>query len=63
MGFIKNFKSLEDWEQSQLLSSMQRIAAMMDAENLDASPVLELEPMHLSAEPLTNKRDAPNKAT
>ena len=49
--FIKKFKSLEDWEQSQLLSSMQRIALMMDADNLDAAPVLELEPIQKSSEP------------
>jgi len=48
--FIKKFKGMEDWEQSQLLSSMQRIASMMDAEDLDAAPVLELEPMQRSTE-------------
>ncbi len=40
--FIENFCSLESWEQSLLLSSMQRIASMMDAENLDAAPMLEV---------------------
>ena len=40
--FIENFCALEQWEQSLLLSSMQRIASMMDAENLDAAPVLEV---------------------
>ncbi|MEW6989939.1 MarR family winged helix-turn-helix transcriptional regulator [Colwelliaceae bacterium 6441] len=48
--FIQEFCSLEDWEQSLLLSSMQRIATMMDASGLDASPVLEIEPMHMSEE-------------
>ncbi|WP_281561427.1 MarR family transcriptional regulator [Thalassomonas sp. RHCl1] len=46
--FIQNFCSLEDWEQSLLLSSMQRIATMMDANELDAAPVLEIDPMHMS---------------
>lgn len=41
-SFILKFHSLADWEQSQLLSSMQRIAAMMDAEQLDAAEVLEV---------------------
>ncbi|MBY6062778.1 MarR family transcriptional regulator [Pseudidiomarina sediminum] len=41
-SFILKFQSLADWEQSQLLSSMQRIAAMMDAEQLDAAEVLEV---------------------
>ena len=38
--FVDRFKSLRDWEQSQLLSSIQRIAEMMDAEDIDASPLL-----------------------
>lgn len=41
-NFIKKFQSLEDWEQSLLLSSVQRIANMMNAESYDAAPVLEL---------------------
>ena len=31
---------LEKWEQTQLLASLQRIAAMMDAEEIEAAPVL-----------------------
>lgn len=51
--FIQNFCSLQDWEQTLLLSSMQRIASMMDATGLDAAPVLEIEPMiQYSAEKL-----------
>jgi len=38
--FIQRYQSLEPWEQSQLLSSVERIASMMDAEDLDAAPVL-----------------------
>ena len=48
--FIKNFCALNDWEQSQLLSSMQRIASMMDAQELDAAPLLEIEPIPTSHE-------------
>lgn len=40
--FIEKFSALEEWEQSLLLSSMQRIAAMTDADQLDASPLLEV---------------------
>jgi len=40
--FIHKFQSLGDWEQSQLVAGMQRIAAMMDAEKLDAADVLEV---------------------
>lgn len=38
--FVARFKNLHDWEQTQLLSSLQRIASMMDAEDIDAAPVL-----------------------
>ena len=46
--FIDKFSSLENWEQSLLLSSMQRIATMMDANEIDASPVLEIASMDSS---------------
>lgn len=38
--FIQRYQALQPWEQSQLLSSVERIASMMDAEELDAAPVL-----------------------
>jgi DNA-binding MarR family transcriptional regulator len=38
--FIKRYQALQPWEQSQLLTSVERIASMMDAEELDAAPVL-----------------------
>ena len=39
-SFAQRFGSLQDWEQTQLLASLQRIAAMMDAEDIDVAPVL-----------------------
>jgi len=41
-GFLKRFDSLEPWEQSLLVSSVQRLAAMMNAGTLDAAPILEV---------------------
>ena len=38
--FAQRFNNLQDWEQTQLLASLQRIAALMDAEHIDAAPVL-----------------------
>ncbi|MCG7984452.1 MAG: MarR family transcriptional regulator [Candidatus Thiodiazotropha lotti] len=38
--FQQRLSELKDWEQNQLLSSLQRIAEMMNAEDLDASPML-----------------------
>ena len=40
--FINRFSKLKEWEQSQMVATMQRIASMMDAEDIDASPVLEV---------------------
>lgn len=40
--FIDRFEKLEEWEQTQLVATMQRIATMMDAENIDAAPMLEV---------------------
>jgi DNA-binding MarR family transcriptional regulator len=40
--FINRFSKLKEWEQSQLVATMQRIGSMMDAEGIDASPVLEV---------------------
>lgn len=41
-NFINKFQHLEEWEQSLLLSSVQRISAMMNAEDIEVAPVLEL---------------------
>jgi len=41
-NFINKFQRLEEWEQSLLLSSVQRISTMMNAEDIDVAPVLEI---------------------
>lgn len=38
--YVLAFEKLEDWEQSQLLASLERVASMLDADGLDAAPVL-----------------------
>ncbi len=40
--FIERFEALEPWEKTQVLSSLQRVAAMMDAESIDAAPLLDI---------------------
>jgi DNA-binding MarR family transcriptional regulator len=47
--FVERFNNLQDWEQTQLLASLQRIAAMMDAEGIDAAPVLSSGSVRASA--------------
>jgi DNA-binding MarR family transcriptional regulator len=39
-GFVARFNQLEGWEQHLLVSSLARVAAMMDAQDLDAAPLL-----------------------
>lgn len=39
-SFQARLSELKEWEQTQLLASLQRIAEMMNANDLDASPLL-----------------------
>lgn len=38
--FVRRFKDLEDWEQAMLVAGLERVAAMLDAEDLPAGAVL-----------------------
>lgn len=38
--YVRAFSDLADWEQAQLVSSLERVAAMLDAKDIDAAPVL-----------------------
>ena len=40
--FTRQFSDLQDWEQTQIISALQRVAQMMDAQHIDASPVLDV---------------------
>lgn len=40
--FTKQFNDLQEWEKTMIVSSLQRVAQMMDAEHIDASPVLDV---------------------
>jgi len=39
--YVRKFEALEDWEQASLISALERVAAMLDAEDLDVAPVLD----------------------
>jgi DNA-binding MarR family transcriptional regulator len=41
-GFLREYRKLEAWEQAMLVSAVGRVASMMDAEDIDASPILAL---------------------
>ena len=40
--FSKQFEALENWEKSMIVSALQRVASMMNAEDIDASPMLHV---------------------
>ena len=40
--FLVGFSRLTDWEQTAILSSLQRLAQLMGAESIEAAPVLEV---------------------
>jgi len=40
VGFLKAFRKLPDWEQHMLIGALQRVAELMDATDVDASPIL-----------------------
>ncbi|SLN51838.1 MarR family winged helix-turn-helix transcriptional regulator [Roseisalinus antarcticus] len=40
--YVRKFEALKDWEQAQIVASLERVAALLDADEIDASPVLEI---------------------
>lgn len=39
-SFVDRFTRLESWEQHLIVASLERVATMMDADDLDAAPLL-----------------------
>lgn len=44
--FEERFEKLKDWEQSAIVASLERVAALMDAEDIEAGPVLDIGALH-----------------
>ncbi|ROU03429.1 MarR family winged helix-turn-helix transcriptional regulator [Histidinibacterium lentulum] len=40
--YVRRFEAMKDWEQAQIVASLERVAAMLDADDMDASPVLDI---------------------
>ena len=55
--FTRQFNDLQDWEQLMIITSLGRIAHMMDAQHIDASPVLDVGTLdrQYSTEDVTKK--------
>lgn len=49
--FARQFDALQNWEQNMILSSLQRVAEMMDAQHIDASPILDIGTLDRSSTP------------
>lgn len=44
-AFVERFNSLQDWEQTMILSSLQRLVTIMDAKAIQAAPFLAAGPI------------------
>jgi DNA-binding MarR family transcriptional regulator len=40
--FEHGFNKLEEWEQAMIITALERVAALLDAEEVDAAPVLDV---------------------
>jgi DNA-binding MarR family transcriptional regulator len=48
--FTTAFEKLESWEQTQILSSLQRIVSLMEAGDVEAGPILTTGPIEATPE-------------
>ena len=44
-AFVERFSSLQEWEQTMILSSLQRLVSILDAKAIQAAPFLETRPI------------------
>ena len=49
--FVAGFSRLEEWEQSYIIAALERVTAILGAEELDAAPVLDVGPIDRSRLP------------
>lgn len=40
--YVAQFEAMEPWEQAMFVSVLERVAAMLDASHIDASPILDI---------------------
>lgn len=40
--FVRHFEDMQGWEQSMVVASLERISYMLNAQHLDAAPVLDI---------------------
>lgn len=58
-SFVEKFDRLEEWEQTYITSALQRVASMMNADHIDASPLLDIGAVDRQSEviPVNNDED------
>ena len=45
-GFLREYRKAPEYQKHLLIASLQQIATMMDAEDIDASPILDIGDLH-----------------
>ncbi|GGK67756.1 MarR family winged helix-turn-helix transcriptional regulator [Amphritea balenae] len=40
--FVRHFEDIQNWEQSMVVASLERVAFMLNAQHLDAAPLLDI---------------------
>jgi DNA-binding MarR family transcriptional regulator len=53
--FKEQFSSLNDWEQSMIVSCLQRVAQFIGAEEIDAAPILDYGELNESPDEILNE--------
>ena len=57
-SFLKEFNKIETWEQTMILSSLQRLVSMMDAKAISAAPFLSAAPIEVTDNPANETEGA-----
>ena len=57
-SFLKEFHKIESWEQTMILSSLQRLVSMMDAKGINAAPFLSAAPIGVTDNPANETESA-----
>ena len=50
--YVREFNALKEWEKSQLLASLERVASMLDADKMEAAPVLASDELKAKDKPV-----------
>jgi DNA-binding MarR family transcriptional regulator len=59
-AFVERFSSLQEWEQTMILSALQRLVSILDAKSIKAAPFLATSPIDGQADKLDDVRPSPS---